>query len=134
MYIMLYNYILSYLLEFPVAIHFLNDWFPSTGLSQKIYYNAVYLCSVPQFPDMKQPSSSPLPHGSSTANGKSLLYICFIYRVAQKKWNGILPTICRCNNWYQCTRVTSEKNYTKISNFGAYMSLDYLYWLLVTKT
>ena len=25
-----------------------------------------------------------------------------IYRVAQKNWNGILPTICGCNNWYQC--------------------------------
>ena len=21
-------------------------------------------------------------------------------RVAQKKWNGILPSICGCNNWY----------------------------------
>ena len=25
----------------------------------------------------------------------------FLYRVAQKKWNVILPTICGCNNWYQ---------------------------------
>ena len=27
-----------------------------------------------------------------------------IYGVAQKKWNGVLPTICKRNNWYYCTR------------------------------
>ena len=42
-----------------------------------------------------------------------------LYRVAHKKRNSILPTICGCNDWYQCMHeVTSpEKNDTKISNF-----------------
>ena len=25
-----------------------------------------------------------------------------IYRVAHKEENGILPTMCGCNNWYRC--------------------------------
>ena len=35
----------------------------------------------------------------------TLMLVAYSYRVAQKKTrNGILPTTCRCNNWYQFMR------------------------------
>ena len=54
------------------------------------------------------------------------LMLGYLYRVAQKTWNGILPAIGGCNKWYECMNyeVTSpEKNDTKISNFGSVVSL-----------
>ena len=37
---------------------------------------------------------------------KSKMHNVCLYRVAHKKQNGILPTICGCNNWYQCMTMT----------------------------
>ena len=35
-----------------------------------------------------------------------------------EKWNGILPTICRCHNWYQCMWNFSWEKWYQDQKFG----------------